>query len=46
MEKSTKKIAFVHTYFPAGGSERVTLDIAKHLLALEDYEIFVFTGNY
>ena len=46
MEKATKKIAFVHTDFPFGGAERVTLDIAKHLLALEDYEIFVFTAKY
>ena len=32
--------------FPFGGGERVTLDIAKHLLALGDYEIFVFAGKY
>ena len=46
MEKSTKKIAFIHSRFPFGGGERVTLDIAKHLLALGDYEIFVFAGKY
>lgn len=34
-------IAFVHGIFPAGGAERVTMDIARYLVN-KDYKIYVF----
>ena len=37
------KVAFIHNSFPAGGAERITIDIARHLSSLGNYEIFVFT---
>ena len=38
-----KKIAFIHSDFPTGGADRVTMDIANYLLLRPDYEFFVFT---
>ena len=36
-------IAFIHDIFPAGGAERVTIDIATYLSSLnKDYNIFVY----
>ena len=37
------RIAFVHGSFPAGGAERITIDIARHLSFLSEYEVFVYT---
>lgn len=37
------KVAFIHNSFPAGGAERVTMDIARHLSSSKGYEVFVFT---
>lgn len=37
------KVAFIHNSFPAGGAERITIDLARHLSSLGNYEIFVFT---
>lgn len=36
------RIAFVHNNFPAGGAERVTIDIASYLKGFEGYEVFVY----
>ena len=36
------RIAFVHNSFPAGGAERITIDIARYLKSLGEYEIFVY----
>ena len=37
------RIAFVHNNFPAGGAERITLDIARYLKGFDGkYEIFVY----
>lgn len=36
------RIAFVHNNFPAGGAERVTIDIASYLKAFDGYEVFVY----
>ena len=36
------RIAFVHNSFPAGGAERVTIDIARHLKSVGGYEVFVY----
>ena len=36
------RIAFVHNSFPAGGAERITIDIARHLKDLGGYEVFVY----
>ena len=36
------KVAFIHNSFPAGGAERITMDIARHLSSLGGYEVFVF----
>ena len=37
------RIAFVHGSFPAGGAERITIDISRHLSSLSGYEVFVYT---
>lgn len=36
------RIAFVHGSFPAGGAERVTIDIARYLSGAGGYEVFVY----
>lgn len=36
------KIAFIHNTFPAGGAERVTIDIARHLAGCRGYEVYVY----
>lgn len=36
------KIAFMHNSFPAGGAERITIDIARYLSSLDGYEVFVY----
>ena len=36
------KIAFIHNSFPAGGAERITIDIARYLSTLDGYEVFVY----
>ena len=36
------RIAFVHNSFPAGGAERITIDIARDLKAFGKYEVFVY----
>ena len=41
-----KKIAFIHSDFPTGGADRVTMDIANYLLLRPDYEFFVFTLRF
>lgn len=39
------RIAFVHGRFPAGGAERVTLDIAGFLKKKGGYEIYVYSSR-
>jgi glycosyltransferase involved in cell wall biosynthesis len=39
------KIAFVHNTFPAGGAERITLDIARYLASQGGYEVFVYASR-
>lgn len=36
------RIAFVHNWFPAGGAERITLDIARYLKNIGGYEVYVY----
>ncbi len=36
-------IAFIHSRFPAGGAERITIDIARYLKSLGGYRVFVYT---
>ena len=36
------KVAFIHNNFPAGGAERVTIDIADYLHDVGGYEVYVF----
>ena len=38
-----KRIAFVHNNFPAGGAERVTIDIARYLKSVGGYQVYVYT---
>ena len=38
-------IAFVHNRFPAGGAERVTMDIASYLKEYGGYEVFVYASR-
>lgn len=40
------RVAFIHTYFPYGGGEKVTIDIANQLLKHNDIEIFVFAREF
>lgn len=39
------RIAFVHNRFPAGGAERVTMDIASYLKDYGGYEVFVYASR-
>lgn len=39
------KIAFIHNRFPAGGAEKVTLDIARYFKGDDNYEIFVYASH-
>lgn len=39
------RIAFVHNRFPAGGAERITIDIALYLSSFEGYEVFVYASR-
>ena len=36
-------IAFVHSRFPAGGAERITIDIARYLKGIGGYRAYVYT---
>ncbi len=40
------RIAFVHNRFPAGGAERVTIDIARYLSHCGGYEVFVYASRF
>lgn len=37
------RVAFIHNGFPAGGAERITVDIARYLHSVGGYEVFVYT---
>lgn len=37
------RIAFIHSRFPAGGAERITIDVARYLKSVGGYDTFVFT---
>lgn len=37
-----KRIAFIHGRFPAGGAERITIDIARYLSDIGGYEVYVY----
>lgn len=39
------KIAFIHNRFPAGGAERITIDIARYLHDVGGYEVYVYTAR-
>lgn len=39
------KIAFIHNRFPAGGAERITIDIARYLRDVGGYEVYVYTSR-
>ena len=39
------KIAFVHGRFPAGGAERITIDIARYLHGIGGYEVYVYSSR-
>lgn len=39
------RIAFVHSRFPAGGAERITVDIARYLKKVGGYEVFVYSSR-
>ncbi len=45
MERMEKKIAFYHEYFPWGGAERITMDIAAYI-APHGYEVLIFTRGF
>ena len=36
-------VAFVHNRFPAGGAERITIDIARYLKDIGGYRVYVYT---
>ena len=39
------RVAFIHNNFPAGGAERVTIDIAAYLSSFEGYEVYVYASR-
>ena len=39
------KIAFIHNRFPAGGAERITIDIASYLSSFGNYEVYVYASR-
>lgn len=39
------KIAFVHNYFPAGGAERITADIARYLEDSGGYKVYAYAHH-
>ena len=39
------RVAFIHGRFPAGGAERVTIDIARYLKDAGGYEVFVYASR-
>ena len=39
------RIAFIHNNFPAGGAERVTVDIARYLSTCEGYQVYVYASR-
>ena len=39
------RIAFVHNCFPAGGAERVTIDVARYLSRFGGYEVYVYASR-
>lgn len=45
MQQKERVIAFIHDDFPAGGAERVTMDIANYLVSF-GYKIYLFAGKY
>lgn len=40
------KVAYIHTYFPHGGGEKVTIDIANQLLKDDSIELYVFARTF
>ena len=36
------RVAFIHGRFPAGGAERITIDVARYLKSIGGYEVFVY----
>lgn len=40
-----ERIACIHNSFPAGGAERITMDIARHLSTFSAYRMFVYTSR-
>lgn len=39
------RIAFIHNNFPAGGAERVTVDIARYLSGFGGYRVYVYASR-
>lgn len=39
------RIAFIHNNFPAGGAERITIDIARYLKSQGGYDVFVYATH-
>lgn len=39
------RVAFIHSRFPAGGAERITIDIARYLRQVGGYEVFVYADR-
>lgn len=39
------RIAFIHNTFPAGGAERITIDIARYLKSQGGYDVFVYATH-
>ena len=39
------RIAFIHNRFPAGGAERITIDVASYLSRFEGYQVHVYASR-
>lgn len=45
-DTTMKRIAFIHNNFPAGGAERITIDIARYLHGIGGYEVYVYATRF
>ncbi len=45
MRNAMIKVAFIHNNFPAGGAERITIDIARYLKAQGGWQVYVYASR-
>lgn len=40
------RVAFIHNVFPAGGAERITVDVARYLKGAGGFEVYVYASRF